>query len=148
MPVQLVTRGQSVRDQVGAEEWTARVELAAGYRVLAHYGVNDLTYNHFGLRVPGKAGPVFESSAKRRKVQGLAFDLGGASLEGGGVAVLVNTSFNVRGEPIVCTAEDAYRCFMATAMDYLVLGNHLLDRRRQPQAHALTEGAVREFEAD
>jgi carbamoyltransferase len=65
-----------------------------------------------------------------------------------GVPVLVNTSFNVRGEPIVCTAEDAYRCFMATAMDYLVLGNHLLDRRRQPQAHALTEGAVREFEAD
>src|SRR3954467_11752054 len=54
MPVQLVTSSNVVREQVGAEEWAARVELAAGYRVLAHYGVNDLTYNHFGLRVPGE----------------------------------------------------------------------------------------------
>jgi ribulose-5-phosphate 4-epimerase/fuculose-1-phosphate aldolase len=45
----------AVRDRVGPEEWAARVELAAGHRVLAHYGVNDLTYNHFGLRVPGEA---------------------------------------------------------------------------------------------
>jgi carbamoyltransferase len=65
-----------------------------------------------------------------------------------GVPVLVNTSFNVRGEPIVCTPEDAYRCFMATAMDYLVLGRHVLDRRGQPAAHALTDGLVREFVAD
>ena len=49
-----------------------------------------------------------------------------------GCAVLVNTSFNVRGEPIVCTPEDAYRCFMRTEMDWLVLGPHLLDKRRQP----------------
>ena len=48
-----------------------------------------------------------------------------------GCAVLVNTSFNVRGEPIVCTPEDAYRCFMRTEMDYLVLGNFLLDKRDQ-----------------
>ena len=54
MPVQLVTSSKSIRDQVSAEEWAARVELAAGHRVLAHYGVNDLTYNHFGLRVPGE----------------------------------------------------------------------------------------------
>ncbi|HET9694890.1 MAG TPA: carbamoyltransferase C-terminal domain-containing protein, partial [Steroidobacteraceae bacterium] len=65
-----------------------------------------------------------------------------------GVPVLVNTSFNVRGEPIVCTPTDAYRCFMATGMDYLVLGTHLLDRRDQPASHRLTTGAVREFEAD
>src|SRR2546426_157372 len=43
-----------------------------------------------------------------------------------GCAVIVNTSFNVRGEPIVCTPEDAYRCFMRTEMDLLVLGNHLV----------------------
>src|SRR5207248_7043423 len=49
-----VARGKAVREQVSAAEWTARVELAAGHRVLAHYGVNDLTYNHFGLRVPGE----------------------------------------------------------------------------------------------
>ena len=48
-------------------------------------------------------------------------------------AVLVNTSFNVRGEPIVCTAEDAYRCFMRTEMDYLVLENIILDKREQPE---------------
>lgn len=46
-------------------------------------------------------------------------------------AVIVNTSFNVRGEPIVCTPEDAYRCFMRTEMDYLVLSNFILDKRDQ-----------------
>jgi carbamoyltransferase len=49
-----------------------------------------------------------------------------------GCPLLVNTSFNVRGEPIVCTPEDAYRCFMRTEMDYLALGPFLLDKRRQP----------------
>lgn len=49
-----------------------------------------------------------------------------------GCSVLVNTSFNVRGEPIVCTPEDAYRCFMRTEIDYLVMENILLDKRNQP----------------
>ena len=48
-----------------------------------------------------------------------------------GCAVIVNTSFNVRGEPIVCTPEEAYLCFMRTNMDYLVLGNFLLDKSQQ-----------------
>jgi carbamoyltransferase len=50
-----------------------------------------------------------------------------------GCAVLVNTSFNVRGEPIVCSPDDAYRCFVNTEMDFLVLGNFVLDRLTQPQ---------------
>ncbi len=50
-----------------------------------------------------------------------------------GCAVVVNTSFNVRGEPIVCTPEDAYCCFMRTEMDWLVLGPYLLDKRAQPR---------------
>ncbi len=50
-----------------------------------------------------------------------------------GCPVLVNTSFNVRGEPIVCTPEDAYRCFMRTEMDYLVLENVLLSKQAQPE---------------
>ncbi|MFB3076442.1 MAG: carbamoyltransferase, partial [Lysobacterales bacterium] len=50
-----------------------------------------------------------------------------------GCAVVVNTSFNVRGEPIVCTPEDAYRCFMRTEMDYLVLENFLLAKTDQPK---------------
>ncbi|MEE3233902.1 MAG: carbamoyltransferase [Candidatus Latescibacterota bacterium] len=49
-----------------------------------------------------------------------------------GCPLLVNTSFNVRGEPIVCTPEDAYRCFMRTEMDFLVIGNFLLDKIDQP----------------
>ena len=49
-----------------------------------------------------------------------------------GYGVLVNTSFNVRGEPIVATPEDAYRCFMRTEMDYLVIGNHIFDKSDQP----------------
>jgi carbamoyltransferase len=49
-----------------------------------------------------------------------------------GCPVLINTSFNVRGEPIVCTPEDAYRCFMRTEMDHLVLGSHILDKQAQP----------------
>jgi carbamoyltransferase len=49
-----------------------------------------------------------------------------------GVPVIINTSFNVRGEPIVCTPEDAYRCFMRTHMDWLVLGPYLLDKKEQP----------------
>jgi carbamoyltransferase len=48
-----------------------------------------------------------------------------------GCPVLVNTSFNVRGEPIVCTPEDAYFCFMRTEMDYLVLGDCILDKKEQ-----------------
>jgi carbamoyltransferase len=48
-----------------------------------------------------------------------------------GCPVLVNTSFNVRGEPIVCTPADSYRCFMRTEMDYLVLENFVLEKTRQ-----------------
>jgi carbamoyltransferase len=49
-----------------------------------------------------------------------------------GYGVIVNTSFNVRGEPIICTPEDAYRCFMRTEMDYLVVGNFLFEKKQQP----------------
>lgn len=50
-----------------------------------------------------------------------------------GCPVLINTSFNVRGEPIVCTPEHAYRCFMRTEMDYLVMENLLLSKKDQPE---------------
>jgi len=50
-----------------------------------------------------------------------------------GYSVLVNTSFNVRGEPIVNTPEDAYRCFMRTDMDYLVMGNFVFSKKDQPE---------------
>ena len=64
-----------------------------------------------------------------------------------GCGVLVNTSFNVRGEPIVCTPEDAYRCFMRTEMDYLVLENYVLAKTDQPQVKK-DETWQQEFELD
>lgn len=64
-----------------------------------------------------------------------------------GYAVLVNTSFNVRGEPIVCTPEDAYRCFMRTEMDVLVLENCVLYKADQPAIEKDTKWQ-QEFELD
>jgi carbamoyltransferase len=61
--------------------------------------------------------------------------------------VLVNTSFNVRGEPIVCTPEDAYRCFMRTEMDFLVIEDFLLAKVDQPPAEQ-DDGWRQEFELD
>jgi len=57
-----------------------------------------------------------------------------------GCPVTINTSFNVRGEPIVCAPEDAYRCFMRTDMDYLVIGSFILDKKTQSkEKHAIEE---------
>ncbi|GAB4141504.1 MAG: carbamoyltransferase [Planctomycetaceae bacterium] len=58
-----------------------------------------------------------------------------------GSPVVINTSFNVRGEPVVCTPEHAYRCFMSTNMDVLVVGNIVLQKTEQPNAeqHAVDE---------
>jgi carbamoyltransferase len=64
----------------------------------------------------------------------LLYDLLSRFEEKTGCAVLVNTSFNVRGEPIVCTPDDAYRCFMNTEMDYLIIGPFVIDRLAQPKA--------------
>jgi carbamoyltransferase len=62
-------------------------------------------------------------------------------------SVLINTSFNVRGEPIVCTPEDAYRCFMRTEMDYLVVENFLLEKSQQPEIEK-DDTWMNEFELD
>ncbi len=64
-----------------------------------------------------------------------------------GCPILVNTSFNVRGEPIVNTPEDAYRCFMRTNMDFLVIGNILVDKTKQPVRED-DEAWKKEFELD
>ncbi len=67
--------------------------------------------------------------------------------ENSGCAVIINTSFNVRGEPIVCTPQDAYRCFMRTDMDYLVMGNYLFDKKEQQPLEKDTDWK-KEFELD
>jgi carbamoyltransferase len=68
----------------------------------------------------------------RRDVSPLYWDIIHAFYQRTGCPVIVNTSFNVRGEPIVCTPEDAYRCFMRTQMDALVLEDCVLDKASQP----------------
>ncbi len=64
-----------------------------------------------------------------------------------GCPTIVNTSFNVRGEPIVCTPQDAYRCFMRTEMDVLVLENQILFKVEQPKVQK-DESWMQEFELD
>ena len=63
-----------------------------------------------------------------------------------GCPVIVNTSFNVRGEPIVCSPKDAFNCFMGTELDYLVIGNCILDKNHQDPS--LKKDYTNEFELD
>ncbi len=75
----------------------------------------------------------------RRETNSLYWEIIEAFRVKTGCPVVVNTSFNVRGEPIVCTPEDSYRCFMRTEMDFLVLETLVLDKRKQPAWHERSE---------
>jgi len=83
----------------------------------------------------------------RRDTNPLYYDIIDAFDRRTGCPVIVNTSFNVRGEPIVCTPEDAYRCFMRTDMDALVIENFVFLKTEQP---AVAEGDAwqKEFALD
>ena len=83
----------------------------------------------------------------RRETNPLYYDILDRFHARTGCPVIVNTSFNVRGEPIVCTPEDAYRCFMRTNMDVLVLENFLLFKEEQA-ATAQDESWKQEFVLD
>jgi len=65
-----------------------------------------------------------------------------------GYGILINTSFNVRGEPIVCTPDDAFRCFMRTEMDFLVMGDFIFDKQQQSDHYNLKQSATKAFELD
>ena len=67
-----------------------------------------------------------------------------------GVPVVVNTSFNIRGEPIVCTPGDAYRCFAGTEIDTLVLGRYLIHKSDLPEQDRVEDRAkyLKQFEPD
>jgi carbamoyltransferase len=75
----------------------------------------------------------------RRETNPLYWEIIEAFRQKTGCPVIVNTSFNVRGEPIVCTPEDSYRCFMRTEMDYLVLETCVLDKKDQPKFEEKTD---------
>lgn len=81
------------------------------------------------------------------EVNGRYYDLIKAFERRTGCPVVVNTSFNVRGEPIVCTPEDAYRCFMRTKIDVLVLGPFVLEKAAQPEWKE-TQAWQQEFQLD
>jgi carbamoyltransferase len=83
----------------------------------------------------------------RRDVNPLYWEIIEAFRQQTGCAVIVNTSFNVRGEPIVCTPEDSYRCFMRTEMDALVLETCVLEKKDQPQFKDQTDWR-KEFSLD
>ena len=74
------------------------------------------------------------------------YDLISKFKEKTGCPVIVNTSFNVRGEPIVNTPTDAFNCFMGTELDYLVIGNCVLDKKKQDSE--LKKDYTKEFELD
>lgn len=108
---------------------TRRLEMSDEQRSL--FGIAQLNVQRSDI----PAVTHVDYSARVQTVNGsnpLYYGLLKAFEERTGCPVLVNTSFNVRGEPIVCTPEDAYRCFMRTNMDYLVLWPFLLDKTRQP----------------
>jgi carbamoyltransferase len=114
-------------DAVAAER---RIPLPANAATL--WGIDQ-------LNVPRSTVPAIthvDYSARiqtvRAETHGLYYDIIRAFHERTGCPVIVNTSFNVRGEPIVCTAEDAVRCFRRTHMDALVLENFILERDAQP----------------
>jgi carbamoyltransferase len=82
----------------------------------------------------------------RRATNPLYYDIIDAFDRRTGCPVIVNTSFNVRGEPMVCTPEDAYRCFMRTDMDVLVLEDFVLMKPDQPKV--ADDGKWRQERAD
>ena len=81
-----------------------------------------------------------------KKNNGRYYDLISKFKEKTGCPVIVNTSFNVRGEPIVNTPTDAFNCFMGTELDYLIIGNCILDKSNQDPN--LKKDYTKEFELD
>ena len=67
----------------------------------------------------------------KREDNALYYDMVNDFYQKTGCSVIINTSFNVRGEPLVCTPQEAYKCFMRTEMDYLIMGPFLLDKKEQ-----------------
>lgn len=99
MAIAAIKEDISVRDQVSAEEWKARVDLACAYRLIAHYYVSDLTYNHLSVRVPGEDGAIlikpydimFEevtaSNLLKYDYDGNPITTGAPKLKGGGLII-------------------------------------------------------------
>jgi carbamoyltransferase len=115
--------------------------LVAPVRENIRIPMSDMQSRLFGiekLNVPRSTVPAIthvDYSARvqtvRAEEHGVYYDLIAEFARLTGCPVIVNTSFNVRGEPIVCTPDDAFRCFMRTEMDLLVIEDFVLDKREQ-----------------
>ena len=104
----------------------------------------------FSESVPGAFSTKVDYSARVQTVSKdnskRYYDLISKFKEKTGCPVVVNTSFNVRGEPIVCTPTDAFNCFMGTELDYLVIGNCILDKNKQNKKYKTDYSKI--FEED
>jgi carbamoyltransferase len=119
----------SVRDEIRSQLGTD-YEQAFGIEKLHHCrsSIPAVTHIDYSARV----------QTVDQERNSLLYKLLSRFLEKTGCPVMINTSFNVRSEPIVCTPDDAYRCFMMTDMDVLVLGRHVL--LKDEQGTSVTEG--------
>ena len=108
-----------------------RTQLSDDERNL--WGIGKLNLKRSGIPAVTHVDYSARIQTVRRETNPLYWDIIEAFRQKTGCPVIVNTSFNVRGEPIVCTPEDSYRCFMRTKMDYLVLETCVLDKSEQPK---------------
>jgi carbamoyltransferase len=115
---------------------TKRIEMTAEQQAL--WGIDKLNVPRSGIPAVTHVDYSARVQTVRRDVNPLFHDIIKAFFELTGCPVIVNTSFNVRGEPIVCTPEDAYRCFMRTAMDALVIESFVLLKDSQPETEDST----------
>jgi carbamoyltransferase len=119
-PYMLITTGvqkdKRVKDQGGVQD-----EGGLGRLKLKRSLIPSVTHVNYSARV----------QTVNRSTNPLYYDTIEAFYKGTGCPVIINTSFNVRGEPIVMSPEDAFRCFIRTGMDYLLVGSYLLDKSKQ-----------------
>lgn len=130
-PYMLLTAGirEAYRKELppGYSRFSIQEKLAVAKS--AFPSVTHVDYSSRLQTVDGKANPLFRRLLSAYK-------------ELTGCPMLINTSFNVRGEPIVCSPADAVRCFMATEMDYLVMGNLIFDKQQCTQLYGISERPV------
>ena len=122
-----------------------RVEVPEGAKAL--WGIEKLNVPRSTIPAVTHVDYSARIQTVRRETNPLYYDIIEAFYRLTGCPVVVNTSFNVRGEPIVCTPEDAYRCFMRTNLDVLVLENYVLAKQEQA-AVAADESWRQEFVLD
>ncbi len=129
----------------GADRPSPYMLLVAPVREDRRIPMSDEQHSLFGiakLNVPRSDVPAITHVDYTARLQTVSkednplyYEMIDAFRERTGVPLVINTSFNVRGEPIVCSPEDAYKCFMRTEMDYLILGPYLLHKKDQPEKH-------------